>query len=93
MSTITPHGAVIDAVFTTSDEIRPAGRFVHLALSVLADEAGHVETTVHTLEHMTGLLPTIIEAALGFNPLNEPLFPGNVTLTDGIIVADLPTGA
>lgn len=93
MSTLTPHPAVVDAVFTDADYVRPAGRFVHLALAVIADENGHVETTVHTLEHMTGLIDTVIEAALGFNPLDEPLFPAEVTLTNGIVYADLPTGA
>lgn len=95
MTLMTPHPTVVTSVFTTKDEhpIAPAGRFVHLALAVLADDKGHVETTVHTLEHMTGLLPTIIEAALGFNALERPLFPASVALADGVIVADLPTAA
>lgn len=94
MTMLAPQPPVVSAVFHDDEtEIRPAGRFVHLALSVIADEHGHVETTVHTLEHMTGLLPTVIEAALGFNPFNKPLFPASVTLTDGVVVADLPTGA
>ena len=95
MTLMTPHPTVVTSVFTTKAEqpVPPAGRFVHLALAVLADDKGHVETTVHTLEHMTGLNPTVIEAALGFNALDRPLFPGAVNLTDGIVVAGLPTGA
>lgn len=93
MTLLTPHPGVVTAVFTDGpDPVSPAGRFVHMTLALLADEAGHVETTVHTLEHMTGLLDTVIEAALGFNPLERPLFAGAVTLTNGIITADLPIG-
>lgn len=95
MTPMTPHAPVVSAVFTTPDEATtgPVGRYVHLALSVIADDAGHVETTVHTIEHMTGLPTVAIEAALGHNVYNRPLFPAAVTLRDGIITADLPTGA
>lgn len=95
MTLLTPHPAVITAAISTKAEnvTGPVGRFVHIALALIADEHGHVETTVHTLEHMTGMPTQSIEAALGFNALDRPLFPGNINLTDGIVVADLPTGA
>lgn len=95
MTLLTPHPPVVSAVFTSPEQATtgPVGRYVHLALSVLADDAGHIETTVHTLEHMTGLPTLAIEAALGHNALDRPLFPAAITLVDGVIVADLPTGA
>lgn len=87
-----PTPAIIAHVFTT-DPANPVARLVHLALAALADEAGHVETTVHTLEHLTGLIPLAIEAALGHNAANVPMFPASVELTDGVVVADLlPAG-
>lgn len=95
MTLLTPHPPVVTAVFRDNPDTMASalGRYVHMTLSLIADENGHVETTVHTLEHMTGLQPTVIEAALGFNPAERPLFTGTVTLVDGIITADLPTGA
>lgn len=94
MTLLSPHPAIVSAVYTTpAAPGGPVGRYVHLALAVLADEAGHIETTVHTLEHMTSLPTLAIEAALGHNALNRPLFPASITLVDGVIVADLPTGA
>jgi hypothetical protein len=81
---------IIQAVFTADPAAGPAARLVHLTLATMADEFGHVETTVHSLEHMTGLLPVVIEAVLGFNDLDRILVPGTVTLADGVIVADLP---
>lgn len=83
-----PSPAVIAAVFT-HDPTTPVARLVHLALAALADEAGHVETTVHTLEHLTGLIPIAVEAALGHNSLDRPLFPGAIELADGVVTADL----
>lgn len=89
-----PHPPIVAAAFADAPTpVPPAGRLVHLALAALANDAGHVETTVHTLEHLTGLLPLVIEAALGANHMNVPLFPAAVTLVDGIVTADLPTGA
>lgn len=95
MTLLAPQPTVVSAVFTSPEEATtgPVGRYVHLALAVLANDAGHVETTVHTIEHMTGLPTVAIEAALGHNVYNRPLFPAAVTLRDGIITADLPTGA
>lgn len=95
MTLMTPPPLVVTAVFTGTTEhtVGPVGRYVHLALAIIADETGHVETTVHTIQHMTGLPEVAIEAALGHNALERPLFPGTVTLTDGIVTADLPTGA
>lgn len=80
---------IIAAVFA-ADPSGPAARLVHLTLATMADEFGHVETTVHSLEHMTGLLPVAIEAVLGFNDLDRVLIPGAVSLVDGVIVATLP---
>lgn len=87
-----PQPTIIASVFAT-DATNPVARLVHLALAAIADETGHVETTVHTLEHMTGLLPDAIEVTLGHNRLDQVLFPAGVTLVDGIVTADLPTGA
>ncbi|MEJ1087030.1 hypothetical protein WDU99_01720 [Microbacterium sp. Mu-80] len=83
-----PSPLVIAAVFTTEPN-SPIARLVHLALAALADESGHVETTVHTIEHLTGLLPIAIEAVLGNNAADVPLFPASVDLTDGVVVAHL----
>lgn len=83
-----PHPAIVATVFA-SDPVTPVARLVHFALAALADDRGHVETTVHTLEHMTGLLAIAIEAILGVNHLGMVLIPAAVTLDDGIIVADL----
>ncbi|WP_309129458.1 hypothetical protein [Microbacterium sp.] len=88
---MTPSPLVIATVFTT-DPTTPVARLVHLALAALADDRGHVETTVHTLEHMTGLMPIAIEAALGNNSIDMPLFPGTIDLADGVVVADLLPG-
>lgn len=85
---MTTHPGNITAVFT-HEPSTPVARLVHLALAAIADEHGHAETTVHTLEHMTGLIPIAIEAALGHNAINEPLFPAAIALRDGIVVADL----
>lgn len=87
-----PQPAIIAHVFAT-DPTNAVGRLVHLALAAIADERGHVETTVHTLEHMTGLMPIAIEAALGHNSMNRVLFPAAATLVDGIVTVDLETGA
>lgn len=87
-----PQPHVIAHVFTRDARdtpFAPAARLVHLALAALADEHGHAETTVHTLEHMTGLLPIAIRATLGHNHANHVLFPASATLTDDIVVADL----
>lgn len=87
-----PTPTIITHVFTT-DPTNPVARLVHLALAALADEHGHVETTVHTLEHLTGLIPLAIEAVLGHNAADVPMFPASVELTDGVVVADLlPAG-
>ena len=83
-----PQPAIVAHVFTT-DPTTPVARLVHLALAAIADETGHAETTIHTLEHMTGLIPIAIEAALGHNSLDRVLFPGAITLADGIVTADL----
>lgn len=87
-----PIPAIVAQVFTT-DTRSPVARLVHLALAAIADEHGHVETTVHTIEHMTGLMPEAIAIALGHNRLDQVLFPAGVTLVDGLITADLLTGA
>lgn len=87
-----PIPAIVALVFT-EEAVNPVARLVHLALAAIADERGRVETTVHTLEHMTGLLPTAIEAVLGHNRLDQVLIPGAITLADGIVTADLTTGA
>lgn len=86
-----PIPAVVANVFKT-DAKAPVARLVHVALAAIADERGHVETTVHTIEHMTGLMPEAIAIALGHNRLDQVLFPAAVTLIDGIITADLPAG-
>lgn len=83
-----PQPHVIAHVFAT-DPTAPVARLVHLSLAAIADEHGHAETTVHTIEHMTGLLPIAIEAVLGHNSTNHVLFPASVTLVDGVITADL----
>jgi hypothetical protein len=92
MTLLTPHPPVITAAVAL-EVTGPVGRFVHIALALIADENGHVETTVHTLQHMTGMPKISIEAALGFNSLDKPLFPATVSLVDGVVTADLPTGA
>lgn len=84
--------ALVAHVFS-SDATNPAARLVHIALASIADENGHVETTVHTIERMTGLLPSAVEIVLGHNHLNHPLIPVGVSLVDGVIAADLTTGA
>lgn len=71
------------------DTKHPIARLVHVALAAIADEHGRAQTTVHTLVHMTGLLPIAIEAVLGHNPLNQALFPGDVHLVDGIVTVAL----
>lgn len=83
-----PVPAIIAHVFT-QDPCTPIDRLVHLALAAISDEKGHVETTVHTLEHMTGLSALAIEITLGHNLTDMPLFPAAVTLSDGIVLADL----
>lgn len=83
-----PHPVVVATVFT-ADPTNPVARLVHLTLAALADERGHIETTVHSLVHFTGLLPEAIETVLGHNHVNRPLFPASVSLVDGVVVADL----
>ena len=83
-----PQPQIIAHVFTT-DTQNPVARLVHLALAALADEKGHIETTVHTIEHMTALRDEAIEIVLGHNHANMVFIPAGVTLVDGIITADL----
>lgn len=83
---------ILTTILSTDAGTRgPAARLVHLTIAALAiqNDSRRVETTVHTLAHLTGLLPVAVEAVLGHNALELPLFPATVQLDDDIVTVQL----
>lgn len=87
---MTVHAPNIEAVLEHTPVSAPA-RLVHLALAALADEHGHVETTLHSLHHVTSMAEAWVGSILGLNELGTVLIPGAVTFNNdaGTVTVDL----
>jgi hypothetical protein len=61
----------------------PLRRSLHIVLAIIANDAGEVETTLHSLEHMTGMPAELIR-----RQLVEPMYPLPISATvseEGIV--------
>jgi hypothetical protein len=85
---MTVHAPNIEAVLEHTPASAPA-RLVHLALAATADENGHAETTLHSLEHITGMRADWVASILGQNELGTILIPAAVTFADDVVKVDL----
>ena len=87
---MTVHAPNIEAVLEHTPISAPA-RLVHLALAALADEHGHVETTLHSLHHITGMAEAWVGSILGLNELGTVLIPAAVAFDNdrGAVIIDL----
>lgn len=88
---MTVHAPNIEAVLEHTPASAPA-RLVHLALAATADENGHVETTLHSLEHITGMQADWIGGILGlYRRRGKVLIPARVAFDNetGLVTVDL----